>query len=214
MKRSPVIRPTLSIFNERALQAFLRIVTHTEQEDQPETFSHVHPHAHATARLARLFALACRCGSRTTGPTLAEIEYGAYAHDIGKYFIEPSVLLKPGALDEEEEAVMRLHPACGDIIISRLPGITQTIRQIVLYHHEHWDGSGYPEGLRGIDIPLAARIISIVDVYTALRARRSYKPTLTKSEALETLQEMAGHELDPCMVEDFVKFISNKEERA
>jgi HD-GYP domain-containing protein (c-di-GMP phosphodiesterase class II) len=215
MKRSPAaVRPTLRNLDERALQAFLRIVTQDQQEDQPETFAHVHPHAHATARLARLFALACRCGSRTAGPTLAEIEYGAYVHDIGKYFIEPSVLLKPGALDEDEEAVMRLHPACGDIIISRLPGMTRIIRQIVLHHHEHWDGSGYPEGLRGIDIPLAARIISIVDVYTALRARRSYKPTLTKPEALETLQEMAGCELDPYMVEDFVKLISDKRETA
>ncbi|MDT4954632.1 MAG: hypothetical protein QOJ02_2770 [Acidobacteriota bacterium] len=216
MKRSPAdaARSTLHNLDERAFQAFLRIVTHAEREDQPETFAHVYPHAHATARLARLFALACRCGSRTTGPTLAEIEYGAYAHDIGKYFVEPSVLLKPGALDEDEEAVMRLHPACGEIIISKIPGTTRTIRQIVLYHHEHWDGSGYPEGLRGIDIPLAARIISIVDVYTALRARRSYKPTLTKPEALETLQEMAGRELDPCMVEDFVRLISDKRETA
>jgi HD-GYP domain-containing protein (c-di-GMP phosphodiesterase class II) len=214
MKRSPAARPTLRILDERALQAFLRIVAHAEQKDQPETFAHVHPHGHATARLARLFAIACRCGSRTTGPTLAEIEYGAYAHDIGKYLIEPSVLLKPCALNEEEEAVMRLHPACGDIIISRLPGVTRTIRQIVLYHHEHWDGSGYPEGLRGIDIPLAARLISIVDVYTALRARRSYKPTLTKPEALETLQEMAGRELDPYLVEDFVRLISDKRETA
>jgi HD-GYP domain-containing protein (c-di-GMP phosphodiesterase class II) len=215
MKHSPAaIRPTLRTLDERALQAFLRIVIHGQHQDQPETFAHVHPHAHATARLARLFATVCRCGSRTTGPTLAEIEYGAYAHDIGKYFIDPSVLLKPGALDEDEEAIMRLHPICGDLILSRLPGMTETIRQIVLYHHEHWDGGGYPEGLRGIDIPLAARIISIADVYTALRARRSYKPTLTKPEALETLQGMAGRELDPFMVEDFVRLINDKHEMA
>jgi HD-GYP domain-containing protein (c-di-GMP phosphodiesterase class II) len=202
MKRSPSSRPTVSTLDEKALQAFLRIVALSEQEDQPETFAHVHPHAHATARLARLFANACRCGSRTTGPTLAEIEYGAYTHDIGKYFIAPSVLLKPGALDEDEEAVMRLHPACGDLIISSL------------YHHEHWDGSGYPEGLKGTAIPLAARIISVVDVYTALRARRSYKPTLTKSEAIRTLIEMAERELDPYLVEDFVGLIVDKSKAA
>jgi HD-GYP domain-containing protein (c-di-GMP phosphodiesterase class II) len=214
MKRSPSSRPFVSTLNETALQSFLRIVARSEQEDQPETFAHVHPHAHATARLARLFAMACRCGSRTTGPTLAEIEYGAYTHDIGKYFIAPSVLLKPAALDEDEEAVMRLHPACGDLIISRLPGMTRTIRQIVLYHHEHWDGSGYPEGLSGTAIPFAARIISIADVYTALRARRSYKPTLTKSEAIRTLIKMAERELDPYLVEDFVGLIADKSKAA
>lgn len=214
MRSSPAARSIVRILDEKALQVFVRMIAHTEQKDQPETFAHVHPHAHATARLARLFGASCGCGSRTSGPTLAEIQYGAYAHDIGKFFIDPSVLLKPGALDKDEEAVMRLHPVCGDIIISRLPGITRTIRQIVLYHHEHWDGSGYPEGLRGIDIPLAARIISVVDVYTALRARRSYKPTLTKPEAIRTLIEMAGRELDPYMVEDFVRLISDKLEAA
>lgn len=214
MKRSPAARPIVRILDEKALQTFVHMIARTEQKNQPETFAHVHPHAHATARLARLFGSSCGFGSRTSGPTLAEIQYGAYAHDIGKFCIDPSVLLKPGALDEDEEAVMRLHPACGDMIISRLPSITRTIRQIVLYHHEHWDGSGYPEGLRGIDIPLAARIISVVDVYTALRARRSYKPTLTKSEAIRTLREMAGCELDPYLVEDFVRLISNKLEPA
>jgi putative two-component system response regulator len=185
------------------------MVDRIELKDKPETFAHVHPHAHATARLARLFATLCGCGSRNDGPTLAEIEYSAYMHDIGKYFIEPSVLLKPGTLDKEEEAVMRLHSVYGAMIMSRLPGTTETIYRAVLYHHEHWAGTGYPAGLRGVGIPLAARIISIVDVYTALRSRRSYKPTLRKPEAIKTLVEMAGHELDPNLVEDFVRLVAS-----
>jgi HD-GYP domain-containing protein (c-di-GMP phosphodiesterase class II) len=191
-----------------AYRTLLRTITTVGQQAQPQTFAHVQPHAHATARLSRLFATACHPNSKSRPPTLDEIEYSAYLHDIGKYFIDPSVLLKPGSLDEEEKAVMRLHPSYGAIVISKLPGSTPTIRRVIFHHHEHWDGSGYPEGLFGTAIPLEARIVSIVDVYTSLRARRSYKPTLRKWAALATLTEMAGHELDPQLVEDFVKMVN------
>jgi HD-GYP domain-containing protein (c-di-GMP phosphodiesterase class II) len=186
-------------------------VAHIERQNQPEMFSHVQPHARATARLARLFSETCIRSITSGGPTLDEIEYGALMHDIGKYFIDSAVLLKPSALDEEEEAVMRLHPVFGATTISRLPGITNHIRRIVLHHHEHWDGSGYPGGLYGTRIPLAARLVSVVDVYTALRSRRSYKPTLSKWKAIVTLTEMAGRELDPSLVEDFIKMVCEKE---
>ncbi len=184
------------------------MVARVERKERPEVFAHVQPHAHAAARLTRLFAAKCVGAGR--GPTLDEIEYGALMHDIGKYFIAPSVLLKPDALDEEEEAAVRLHPVRGAAAVSRLPSTTEHIHRVVLHHHEHWDGGGYPSGLRGAAIPLAARIVSVVDVYTALRARRSYKPTLPKGEAVVTLTEMAGRELDPSLVEDFVRMICDK----
>lgn len=209
MKCSPVY-PTIRSLDSKALQAVLRMISRMEQRDQPDIFAHVHPHAHATARLARIFATSCGCESKGSGATLAEIEYSAHVHDIGKYFIAPSVLLKPSALDEDEEAVMRLHSVYGAMILARLPGTTENIYRAVLYHHEHWDGTGYPEGLRGVGIPLAARIISIVDVYTALRARRSYKPTRAKPEAIKTLLEMAERELDPYLVEDFVRLLKHQ----
>ncbi|MDQ3817240.1 MAG: HD domain-containing protein, partial [Acidobacteriota bacterium] len=103
------------------------------------------------------------------------------------------------------------HPVHGATAISQFPGTTRHIRNVVLHHHEHWDGSGYPEGLCGTQIPLAARIVSVVDVYTALRARRSCKPTLTKWKAVVTLTEMAGRELDPSLVEDFINQVCDKE---
>jgi putative two-component system response regulator len=81
---------------------------------------------------------------------------------------------------------------------------------MALHHHEHWDGSGYPDGLAGTAIPIEARIIALADVYTSLRARRSYKRMMTKPEAIELLKEMAGQKLDPCMVEDFIKLINAK----
>jgi HD-GYP domain-containing protein (c-di-GMP phosphodiesterase class II) len=145
-------------------------------------------------------------------PTLDELEIGAYLHDIGKYFIAPSVLLKPGEFDDEERAAVSLHSTLGAAVISKLPSMTEAIRLTVLYHHEHWDGGGYPDGLSGTFIPLAARLVSVVDVYTSLRSRRSYKPTLTKPEALSVLTGMAGHELDPCLVEDFVRLVCDREQ--
>jgi HD-GYP domain-containing protein (c-di-GMP phosphodiesterase class II) len=187
----------------------MRVVTKVSKQAQPEIFAHVQPHAHATAKLARHFAASLRLGWNRA-PTLKEIELGAYMHDIGKFFIVSSILLKPGALDEEERATVSLHSVYGATIISKFPGVTETIRRVVLHHHERWDGSGYPEGLSRTSIPLAARIVSIVDVYTSLRAKRSYKPTLTKRQALGSLIEMAGRELDPYMVEDFIRLIRLK----
>jgi putative two-component system response regulator len=214
MEYSSTTQPVGQGVDSRALQAVARMVGRVERRNQPQIFAHVQPHAHATARLARLFATECSRGkSHHYCPTLDEIEFGALMHDIGKYFVSSSVLLKPAALDGEEEEVMRLHPVQGAAAISQLPGATKHIYQIVLHHHEHWDGRGYPGGLSGTAIPLGARIVSVVDVYTALRARRSYKPTLTKWNAIITLTEMAGCELDPSLVEDFVKLVCDKERR-
>jgi HD-GYP domain-containing protein (c-di-GMP phosphodiesterase class II) len=196
---------------EKALSSLIRIISTVSKEAEPELFSHVQPHAHATARLARQFAAACGCRGGNSGPTLGEVELGAYLHDIGKYFIATSILLKPGTLDEEERAVMSLHSIYGANIVSKLPGSTEIIRRVVLHHHEYWDGNGYPEGISGTAIPIAARIISIVDVYTSLRARRSYKTTLTKPQAFNTLSEMAGRELDPSLVEDFLTLVRDKQ---
>lgn len=205
MEYSPATRKAARPIDHRARQTVVRMVAQVERQNQPATFSHVQPHAHATARLTRFFAATCLRRANSYEPTLDEIEYGALMHDLGKYFIDPAILLKPAALNEEEEAVMRLHPVFGATAVAQLPGTTSHIHQVILHHHEHWDGSGYPEGLSGTAIPLAARIVSVVDVYTALRSRRSYKPTLTKWSAIATLTEMAGRELDPFLVEDFIR---------
>jgi HD-GYP domain-containing protein (c-di-GMP phosphodiesterase class II) len=210
MENASVTEPVGRDVAHKARQTSARMVALIERKNQPDLFSHVQPHAHATARLTRLFAEAYTHKLRNAKPTLDEIEYGALMHDVGKYFISPSVLLKPDVLDEGEEAIMRLHPVQGATALSQLPGTNSHISQIVLYHHEHWDGSGYPDGLCGTAIPLAARIVSVVDVYTALRSKRSYKPTLKKWKAVITLTEMAGRELDPSLVEDFISMVCDK----
>jgi len=181
-----------------------RVFAAFRQAEQPEWFLHIHPHGHATARLARRFAAAC--GKAVRGPTLDEIEFGAHVHDIGKYVISKAILFKPGPLNEEERAAMSLHPIYGAQILDGLPHLTTHIRQAVLYHHERWDGAGYPEGLAGNAIPITARVVAVTDVYTSLRARRSYKPTLTRAEAYALLAEMAGRELDPDLVQEFLTF--------
>lgn len=209
MKYSPSWSADRKSVGEQVLPSLMRAIAGVSQQAHPEIFAHVQPHAHATAKLARHFAAYLHHG-RSRGPTLKEIEFGAHMHDIGKYFIASSILLKPGLLDEEERATVSLHSVYGATIISKLPGVTEAIRCVVLHHHERWDGNGYPEGLVRTAIPLAARIVSIVDVYTSLRAKRSYKPTLTKRQAFSSLIEMAGHELDPYMVEDFLRLVKDK----
>jgi len=209
MKYSPSAYVDSKAAGRRALSALPRVISTVSRQAQPEIFAHVEPHARATAKLARHFAAFVIRG-KSCGQALKEIECGAHLHDIGKYFIDASILLKTGALDKEERAMVSLHSVYGATVISKLPGVTEAIRCIVLHHHERWDGQGYPEGLAGTAIPLFARIVSISDVYTSLRAKRSYKPALTKQQAFAILIEMAGQELDPYMVEDFIGLISAK----
>lgn len=192
----------------RTTRDLLRAAATFRRSEQPELYAHVHPHGHATAKLSRAFAAALARRRAVTAQALDEIELGAYLHDIGKYLIPASVLLKPGPLSAQERASVSLHPAHGAAIISGLSGVTDTAYRVVLCHHERWDGGGYPGGLGGTRIPFAARLVAVCDVYTSLRARRPYKPALSRREAAATMEEMAGRELDPDMVLDFVRLIA------
>jgi HD-GYP domain-containing protein (c-di-GMP phosphodiesterase class II) len=189
-----------------AIQTLLLAASALGRDERPRLYRHVHPHGHATARLARSFAVAIGCAA-AGAPTLDEIELGGHLHDFGKYLIAESILLKPGPLTEAERAAVSFHPVYGAQLLSGLPAITEAVRQVVLYHHERWDGEGYPEGLKGRRIPLAARLVSVADVYTSLRARRAYKPTLGRREAASEMELMAGRELDPDLTQDFLTFV-------
>src|SRR5688572_4940173 len=169
------LRRTQAAATRPAIQTLLLAAAALGREEQPRLYRHVHPHGHATARLARAFAAAIGCAGAGL-PTLDEIELGAHLHDLGKYLIAESILLKPGPLTESERAAVSFHPVHGANLLSGLPAVTEAVREVVLYHHERWDGDGYPEGLTGRRIPLAARLIAVADVYTSLRARRAYKP--------------------------------------
>ncbi len=129
----------------------------------------------------------------------------AAMHDVGKIGIPDAVLLKPGKLNDEEWAHMRRHPQMGaDIIGTHEAQVLQMARRVALYHHEKWDGSGYPEGLAGEAIPLEARIVALCDVFDALTSERPYKKAWTVEAALDLLRDEAGRHFDPVLVEHFI----------
>lgn len=131
----------------------------------------------------------------------------AAMHDIGKIGIPDYILTKPGKLDDEEFTIMKEHTINGAFILSELAG--KMARDIALFHHEKWDGSGYPYGLKENQIPLAARIVSLVDVYDALRMKRCYKPSFSQEKSYEIIVSNSGSHFDPALVEVF-KNISDK----
>lgn len=191
-------------FNRRIWSDIQHALKAVGRVHEPLIFAHFQPHARATGRLARRFA--CYLfGDGKYRHWLDEIEFAAHMHDVGKYFISPEILLKPAILDEEERKVMSLHPVYGALAISKLPAVTSMIHGVALRHHEYWNGMGYPDGIAGRSIPLEARIVAVSDVYISLRAKRSYKPVLSKEDAFSTLKRMAGRELDPSLVEDFLR---------
>jgi PAS domain S-box-containing protein len=132
-------------------------------------------------------------------------------HDIGKVGIADAVLLKAGKLTEAEFAAMRNHCEYGGAALSSAEGDAATLsflrtgQQITRYHHENWDGSGYPHGLAGLDIPLAARIVALADVYDALTSSRPYKPAFPHAQARETIAAGSGRRFDPAMVRAFLR---------
>jgi HD-GYP domain-containing protein (c-di-GMP phosphodiesterase class II) len=207
---SPRQSQAAAVAARRKIRALLSAAATFRQSEQPKTYRHVHPHGHATAKLARAFAAALMRDYWVRARALDEIELGAHLHDIGKYLIPEPILLKPGALSAEERAIISLHPAYGAQLLAGLSGVTDTVYRVVLCHHERWDGEGYPEGLKGARIPFAARLVAVCDVYTSLRARRPYKPALSRRDALTTMQGMAGYELDPDMVHDFPGLITSE----
>lgn len=133
-----------------------------------------------------------------------EIGRVASLHDVGKIGIDRSILKKPGKLTEEEFKVIKEHPEIGYEIIKK-SGVSIMAENIARYHHEKWNGSGYPCGLKGLEIPLEARIVSVVDVYDALRQKRVYKDGFTHEKAIEIIKNESGKSFDPNIVKIFLE---------
>ena len=132
-----------------------------------------------------------------------EIAYASMMHDVGKANVPDSVLKKPGKLTAEERRIMRDHTAWGDQLLSE-NGDFELARVVARSHHEHWDGSGYPDGLSGPDIPLVARIVAVADIYDALISKRPYKEAWTQLEAIREIERIAGSDLDPQIAGAFI----------
>jgi PAS domain S-box-containing protein len=122
--------------------------------------------------------------------------YSAILHDVGKIHVPDHILKKPGPLTDDERQQMQTHTLAGETILSARPFFA-TARQIARSHHENWDGSGYPEGLSGAEIPLAARVVHVVDVFDALSSDRVYKPAWPLDRAAAHIEEHAGRLFDP-----------------
>ncbi|MGH7398888.1 MAG: HD-GYP domain-containing protein [Candidatus Rokuibacteriota bacterium] len=135
------------------------------------------------------------------------LRLGGYLHDLGKIAVPDGILLKPGPLDPIEQERIRAHPGAGSDLVLGLRSM-ELARPIMRHHHEKWDGSGYPDGLKGEAIPLAARIISVVDVFDALHTERPYKAALPRTEAVSTLiRETDAGYWDPRIVETFLDIL-------
>jgi len=130
--------------------------------------------------------------------------WGALLHDIGKMGIPDSILLKPGKLSEDEWVIMKMHPTFARKMLERVNYLKSAI-DIPYYHHEKWDGSGYPEGLKGEQIPMTARIFAVADVWDALTSDRPYRPAWSKKDALKYIESVADSHLDPQVIEVFLE---------
>lgn len=142
------------------------------------------------------------------------IKYSSALHDIGKVSIPDAVLLKPGKLDAHEFEIMKTHSLLGAATLQQIleknpdNSFIEMGYQIALCHHEKWDGTGYPNGLKGSQIPLSARIMAIADVYDALRSERCYKKGFTHEQAYAIIEESSGSHFDPELVDVFIEFES------
>ena len=138
---------------------------------------------------------------------------GAPLHDVGKIQVPDAILNKPGKLTEEEFAIMKTHTTAGGEIIDKaismmdegMGAYLAEARNVTLYHHERWDGRGYPAGLKGEEIPLSARVMAVADVFDALVSRRSYKEGFPFEKAIAIIQEESGSHFDPEIVNAFLK---------
>lgn len=137
------------------------------------------------------------------------LAFGARLHDIGKIVVPDQILTKPGNLNEEEWELMKRHPVEGSKILNNIHHLKPAVNY-VLYHHERWDGSGYPQGLAGRDIPIEGRILAISDVYDALSTTRPYHPALPQYKVMEYLNTHAGVQFDPDLVPIFIEAIDKR----
>ncbi len=141
--------------------------------------------------------------------SLIHIRRGSLLHDIGKMGIPDSILLKPGPLTKEERDIMHLHPIYALDLLQPIAYLRPAL-PVPYLHHERWDGTGYPKGLRGEQIPLAARIFAVVDVWDALRSDRPYRPPWPKERVMEHMLDRAGTHFDPKVVEKFVQLVGSE----
>jgi HD-GYP domain-containing protein (c-di-GMP phosphodiesterase class II) len=167
-----------------------------------ETEGHTRRVVELTVELARRWGM--------SEEEIANVRRGAWLHDIGKMAVPDRILRKPGPLDDQEWVIMRAHPTHAYQMIYPIEYLRPAI-DIPYCHHERWDGSGYPRGLKGEEIPIAARLFSIVDVWDALRSHRPYREPMPDEEVIEYILLHSGKLFDPKVVRLFLEFIAEND---
>jgi diguanylate cyclase (GGDEF)-like protein/putative nucleotidyltransferase with HDIG domain len=180
----------------RAAERLIRIV------DSKDTYTG--EHSEAVARLVETMARSLGL----EGETIEQLRLAALLHDIGKIAIPDSVLQKPGGLEPDERMLVRSHVHFGYSLLEGL-GI-EPVDAWVLHHHEHWDGSGYPDGLAGEEIPFGSRVILVADAFDAMITHRTYRPALGPQDALAELRRQAGAQFDPAVVAALERCLSDE----
>jgi putative nucleotidyltransferase with HDIG domain len=165
-----------------------------------EIIEHTERVTRLTVRLARMMKI--------PEDEIEKIYRGALLHDIGKIGIPDEILYKPGPLNDEEWVVMRQHPVIAFELLSSIPTL-QFVIDIPYCHHEKWNGTGYPRGLKGIEIPLSARIFTVVDVWDALTSDRPYRKALPTEQVIEYILQESGQHFDPQVVDAFMYMLTS-----
>jgi diguanylate cyclase (GGDEF)-like protein len=188
---SPSLPPALSPADAAALAALREMI----RARDPGTGAH--------SERVRVYALALAEAHGVPKTHLLDVEHGVMLHDIGKIAVPDGILLKPGPLSPDEWKIMRTHPEVGRRLIEHLPFLRGAI-PVVYHHHERWDGTGYPDGLRGEDIPLGARIFAVADAFDAMTYDRPYSRAIPVLSARAEIERCAGTHFDPRVVATFL----------
>jgi HD-GYP domain-containing protein (c-di-GMP phosphodiesterase class II) len=183
--------------NQGLIEAIFAFAKTIELKDH-YTGEHVERTVYFATRLAE--------GRGLTKEEVLHIKQAAILHDLGKVGISERILLKPAKLTVQEFKEIKKHPLIGVDIIRPIH-LLHDIVPLIMYHHERWDGKGYPEGLKGEEIPMGARIIALADTYQALISNRPYRKAFPKTEAKDIIKRMAGSQFDPGLVKIFLKII-------
>ena len=196
---------------ERAQEATVRALAHLAETRDPETGNHILRTQEYVRKLAELLRRNPRFGRLLTERYIRMLARSAPLHDIGKVGIPDHILLKPGKLSPEEWEIMKTHSAIGAIALERAEqDVAHPVEflslapDIARWHHERWDGAGYPDGLAGEAIPLSARLMAVADVFDALISPRVYKPAFPFEKARSIIAEGRGSQFDPAVVDVFI----------
>ncbi|SEP79601.1 putative two-component system response regulator [Ectothiorhodospira magna] len=197
--------------NEITQQVCIRALAHLAETRDPETGNHILRTQVYVRLLAEKLAAHPRFQAMLIPSTIDLLTKSAPLHDIGKVGIPDSILLKPGPLNDDEWRIMKTHARQGFDAIERAEADVDhpvpfliLAKEIARWHHEKWDGSGYPDGLAGDDIPISARIMTVADVFDAMTSARIYKPALPMSKAREFIGDARGQHFDPDVTDAFM----------